>query len=73
MTKNKRSAIILCGGKGTRLGELRKKLPKILLKVQRKEILWYIIRILKINKFDHLILPIGYKGHLIKKAEYFPN
>jgi len=66
MTKNKRSAIILCGGKGTRLGELGKKLPKTLVKVQRKEILWYIIKILKINRFDHLILPIGYKGHLIK-------
>ena len=27
---NYRSAVILCGGKGTRLGELGKKLPKTL-------------------------------------------
>ena len=31
---NYRTAIILCGGKGTRLGELGKKLPKTLVKIQ---------------------------------------
>ena len=60
------TAIILCGGKGSRLGNLGKKLPKALLKVQQKEILWYIIKILIKNKFKHLILPTGYKGNLIK-------
>ena len=64
---NIRSAVILCGGRGTRLGNLGKKTPKTLLRVQGKEILWYIINILKKNKFNHLILPIGYKGSLIKK------
>ena len=64
---NIRSAVILCGGRGTRLGNLGKKTPKTLLRVQGKEILWYIINILKKNKFNHLILPIGYKGSHIKK------
>ena len=44
---NYRTAIILCGGKGTRLGELGKKLPKTLVKIQGKPILWYILRSLK--------------------------
>ena len=66
MSKNIRTAVILCGGKGTRLGSLSKKIPKSLIKIQNKEILWYIINILKINKFNHFILPIGYKGKLIK-------
>ena len=44
---NIRSAVILCGGRGTRLGNLGKKTPKTLIKVQGKEILWYIINILK--------------------------
>ena len=66
MSKNIRTAVILCGGKGTRLGSLSKKIPKSLVKIQNKEILWYIINILKINKFNHFILPIGYKGKLIK-------
>jgi len=65
--KKIRSAIILCGGKGTRLGTLGKKIPKTLAKVQQKEILWYIINILKYNKFNHIILPLGYKKNLIKK------
>ena len=62
----KKTAIILCGGKGTRLGSLGKKFQKSLVKVQEKEILWYIIKILKKNKFDQIILPTGYKGKLIK-------
>ena len=44
---NFRTAVILCGGKGTRLGILGKKKPKTLLKVQTKEILWFIINVLK--------------------------
>lgn len=61
-----RSAIILCGGKGTRLGELGKKFPKTLIKIQGKPILWYIINSLKKNKFNHFILPVGYRGTQIK-------
>jgi glucose-1-phosphate cytidylyltransferase len=61
------SAVILCGGRGTRLGILGKKIPKCLIKVKGKPILWYIINILKINSFNHFVLPIGYKGELIKQ------
>ena len=39
-------------------------------KIQGKEILWYIINILKINNFNHIILPLGYKGRLIRKFIY---
>ena len=67
MLKEDRTAIILCGGKGSRLGALGKRLPKSLVKVQKMEIIWYIINILRKNKFNHLILPTGYKGNLIKK------
>ena len=62
-----RTAIILCGGRGTRLGILSKKNPKTLVKIQNKEILWYIINILRKNKFNHFILPLGYRGEQIKK------
>ncbi|MDB9761145.1 NDP-sugar synthase [Pelagibacteraceae bacterium] len=68
--KNKntlKTAIILCGGKGTRLGSLGKKIPKTLVKIQGKEILWYIIKTLKLYNFNHFIIPLGYKGSLIKK------
>ena len=65
--KNFRSAIILCGGKGTRLGALGKKIPKAMIKIQGKEIIWYIIKILKRNRFNQIILPLGYKGNMIRK------
>lgn len=65
--KNFRTAVILCGGRGTRLGSIGKKIPKTLVKIHGKEILWYIIKILKKNKFNHIILPLGYKGSMIKK------
>ena len=62
-----KTAVILCGGKGTRLGQLGRKIPKCLVKIQKRPIIWYIIKTLKRNDFNHLILPIGYKGKMIKK------
>jgi len=62
-----KTAVILCGGKGTRLGLLGKKLPKSLVQVQKKTILWFILKSLKKNKFNHFILPVGYKGDKIRK------
>ncbi len=65
--KKLQTAVVLCGGKGTRLGNIGKKLPKTLVKIQGKEILWYILKILKRNNFNHIILPLGYKEKLIRK------
>tara|TARA_Y100000294_G_scaffold152735_1_gene151207 strand:- start:1150 stop:1932 length:783 start_codon:yes stop_codon:yes gene_type:complete len=62
-----RTVIILCGGKGSRLGSISKKIPKTLIKIHGKEILWYIINFLKKNKFNHFILPLGYKSDQIRK------
>ena len=39
--KKFRSAIILCGGKGTRLGSIGKKFPKTLVKIQGRDTLVY--------------------------------
>jgi NDP-sugar pyrophosphorylase family protein len=61
-----RTAVILCGGKGSRLGSIGKKLPKTLVRIHSKPILWYVIKNLEKNKFNHLILPVGYKGKMIK-------
>jgi len=64
---NYKTAVILCGGKGARLGLLGKKIPKSLVKIQGFPIIWYILNILKKNSFNHFILPIGYKGKMIEK------
>ena len=65
--ENFRSAVVLCGGKGTRLGVLGKKIPKAMVKIQGKEIIWYIIKTLKRNGFNQILLPLGYKGNMIRK------
>ena len=35
-----KSALILCGGKGSRLGSLSRKTAKSLIRINKKEILW---------------------------------
>ena len=72
--KNKCS-VILAGGLGTRMGKLTKTSPKTLVKVMGKPILWYIIKELLRNKFDKIIITLGYKGDKIKKyiEATFPN
>ena len=64
---NCKTAVILCGGTGTRLGLLGKKIPKSLVKIHNYPIIWYIINALRKNSFNHFILPIGYKGKMIEK------
>ena len=66
-----KSVIILCGGLGTRLGTMGKKMPKTLIKIHGKPIIWYIIKYLEKQSFNHFILPLGHKGSMIKK--YFNN
>ena len=65
MLNTDKTAVILCGGRGSRLGLLGKRIPKSLVQVQKKEILWYIINILSKNKFSHLILPRTLGNHLV--------
>ena len=52
--ENHKTAVILCGGKGSRLGPLSKKIPKSLVLVKNKPIIWYILKNLK--KMDLIIL-----------------
>lgn len=69
--KNKIPVVILCGGKGTRLKEETEFIPKPLVKIGGKPILWHIMKIYSFYGFNNFILPVGYKGEKIK--EYFYN
>ena len=60
-------AVILCGGKGLRMGGLTKRKPKPLLIVHGKPIIWYSLSILLKYKFNKIIFPLGYRGKQIKK------
>ena len=60
-------AIILAGGKGSRLGSLTKLTPKPLLKVYKKEFIYYVIKYLKYNGIDDFIITTNYKKKLFNK------
>ncbi|SDQ68722.1 glucose-1-phosphate cytidylyltransferase [Quadrisphaera sp. DSM 44207] len=61
--------VILCGGMGTRLREASEKLPKPLVDIGGKPILWHIMKTYSHFGFRRFVLCLGYKGDLIK--EYF--
>ncbi len=62
-------AVILCGGRGSRMGESTHDIPKPLLEVHGKPIIWYIFWTLYAHGFRNFILPLGYKGEMVD--EYF--
>lgn len=64
-------AVILAGGFGTRLSEATHLLPKPLVEVGGKPILWHIMKHYSFYGINEFIICCGYKGYLIK--EYFFN
>src|SRR5688572_19092404 len=59
-------AVILAGGKGTRLRPYTTVLPKPLVPVAERPILELVIRQLARNGFDRVDLSVGHLGGLIK-------
>src|SRR3989344_8071112 len=63
--------VILCGGEGTRLKELTEDIPKSLVEIGGKPILWHLMKYFSHFGHNDFILCLGYKGDKIK--EYFQN
>jgi len=63
--------IILCGGRGTRLAEETTYRPKPMVNIGDRPILQHIMEIYSSAGFNEFILPLGYKGEMIK--DYFLN
>lgn len=61
--------VILCGGRGTRLNELTEFVPKPIIQIGSKPILWHLMKTYSHYGFKEFILCLGYKGEMIK--EYF--
>ena len=61
--------VILAGGHGTRISELTKEIPKPMIRIGDKPILWHLMKIYSQYKIDDFIICVGYKGEIIK--EYF--
>ncbi len=62
-------AVILAGGYGTRISEESNIIPKPLIAIGGKPILWHIMKIYSAYKIDDFVICLGYKGEKIK--EYF--
>jgi glucose-1-phosphate cytidylyltransferase len=59
--------VILAGGLGTRISEYTKIIPKPMIRVNKKPIIYYIMKHYANYGFKDFYIALGYKGHIIKK------
>jgi glucose-1-phosphate cytidylyltransferase len=64
-------AVILAGGRGTRISEESDSRPKPMVEIGGKPILWHIMKIYAAAGITDFVVLLGYKGYMIK--EYFAN
>lgn len=63
--------VLLAGGFGTRLSEETHLVPKPMVEIGGRPIIWHIMKIYSHFGFNDFIICLGYKGYMIK--EYFTN
>jgi glucose-1-phosphate cytidylyltransferase len=63
--------LILAGGFGTRLAEETHTIPKPMIEIGGRPILWHIMKLYSHYGFNDFVILLGYKGYIIK--EFFAN
>jgi len=63
--------VILAGGLGTRLSEETKQIPKPMVRIGDKPIIWHIMKVYSQYGYNDFIICLGYKGYALK--EWFAN
>ncbi len=64
-------AVILAGGRGTRIAEESYLRPKPMIEIGGRPILWNIMKIYAHHGITDFVICLGYKGYIVK--EYFAN
>jgi glucose-1-phosphate cytidylyltransferase len=67
---------ILCGGRGARLRERTESVPKALVEIGGRPILWHVIQIYAAQGFERFLLATGYLGEAVAEfaaAERWPE
>ena len=59
--------ILLAGGFGTRLSEYTDIIPKPMIEIGGKPILWHIMNLYAQYNYKNFLVALGYKGEIIKK------
>ncbi len=57
--------VILSGGRGTRLQERTAEIPKALVEIGGRPIVWHVIQIYAAQGFRRFLLLVGYRGEMI--------
>ena len=64
-------AVILAGGRGSRIAEESHLRPKPMIEIGGRPILWHIMKIYSTHGISDFIICLGYRGYMIK--EFFAN
>jgi glucose-1-phosphate cytidylyltransferase len=64
-------AVILAGGMGTRIRDVSQNIPKPMIEIGGKPIIWHIMKNLEVQGINEFIICLGFKGSVIK--DYFLN
>jgi glucose-1-phosphate cytidylyltransferase len=64
-------AVILAGGRGTRISEESVLRPKPMIEIGGRPILWHVMKLYSQAGITDFVICLGYKGYVIK--EYFAN
>ena len=64
-------AVILAGGRGTRISEESTLKPKPMIEIGNRPILWHIMKLYSEAGVNDFVICLGYRGYVIK--EYFAN